>query len=151
MWIFFSQFKYKSYRCSGDIFVFVEEEKVSDHFRINWTYKVFNEPLNNYDKFTQYKPSCCCLLFLYINSLASCSQEALAHMLVEKFYLKLVVFQIKNDHCSVVSSNHTFCLKCIIKLLHEKLKPSKAETLLKQCFSVMVCSESLITGLETNS
>lgn len=82
-----------------------------------------------------------------MNWLASCSQEGLAHMLNEKFYLKLVVFQINNNHCSTVSSNHTSYLNCMIKLvLHKKLKPLEAETLLKQCFSVMVYSEGLVPG-----
>lgn len=63
--------------------------------------------------------------------LASCSQEALAHSLAKKIYLKLVVFQINDDYCSTVSPKHTFWLKCVIKLLlHEKLKPLKPETLL---------------------
>lgn len=81
-----------------------KEEKVSDHLGISWAYKVLNKQLNSKDKFTQQKLSCCSLFVLCTHGLAGCSQEGLAHMLVDEFYLKLVIFQINCDHANTVSS-----------------------------------------------
>lgn len=84
--------------------LFFKEQKVSDHLGISWAYEAFNKQLNDKDKFTQQKPSCHSLFFLCMHGSAGFSQEGLAQVLVEKFYLKLVIFQINHDHSSTVSS-----------------------------------------------
>jgi len=71
---------------------------------MSWAYKVFNKQLHGKDKFIQQKPSHYSLFFPCTHGLAGCSQEGLAHMLVEKFYLKLVIFQTSHDRSSTVSS-----------------------------------------------